>query len=309
VAVLLLVGFTFQQVSTRLAFRAHPAPGRMVDVGGYKLHIDCIGRGPSVVLESGFGGWSIDWAGLQQSVGKFARVCAYDRSGSGWSERAPAERTSRKATVEDLHTLLENADVRGPHVLVGHSLGGIYVREFARRYPKDVAGLVFVDSSHEEQGQRSSAKQRAQATSSLRLLKWGRPLMVFGAQHLVRQPVSNGRNLPEPAKTVANSIGYRTTSYFALYDGASRLLADDESGRLKLDPIPALPVYVLTSDKNLEDPEVGDLWREVQGELADLSPDTKHIVAKDSGHFIQQDRPEMVVEAIQDVLKRARAAK
>lgn len=207
-AVLLGLGFAFQQISTWRAFRAHPAPGRMVDVGGYKLHIHCVGRGPSVVLESGFGGWSIDWAGLQERAAKFSRVCTYDRAGAGWSERAAADRTSRQAIAEDLHTLLDKAGVRGPHIIVGHSLGGIFAREFARRFPDDVSGHVFVDSSHEEQGQRATAKQRAEQTSSLRMLKWARPLTFFGAQHLIRQPVSNGRNLREPAKHVANSIGF-----------------------------------------------------------------------------------------------------
>jgi pimeloyl-ACP methyl ester carboxylesterase len=308
IALLLLCGFSFQQISTRLAFRAHRAPGRMIDIGGYKVHINCAGEGPSVVLESGFGGWSVDWDGVQQRVSKFARVCSYDRAGSGWSDRAPGERTTRRATAEDLHKLLKAADVPGPYVLVGHSLGGFYVREFARLYPSETAGLVFVDSSHEEQGQRASKKQRAEALSQVKMLKWARYLTVFGGQHIIRQPVSNGRDLKEPAKTVANNIGYRTSSYFALYDSASRLLADDENGRLTLEPIPDVPVYVLTSEKNLEDPDLAGLWRELQDELAELSPNTERKVAENSGHFIQQDRPELVEEAIRDVLKRSKAS-
>jgi pimeloyl-ACP methyl ester carboxylesterase len=120
--------------------RAYPPPGKMVDVGGYRLHIHCTGSGsPTVVIESGWGDMSASWGWVQPEVAKTSRVCAYDRAGVGWSEPSPHPRTAREFAKE-LHTLLANATEPGPYVLVGHSLGGYTVRVYAHDYPAEVAG-------------------------------------------------------------------------------------------------------------------------------------------------------------------------
>ena len=131
--------------------KKYPAPGQLVDVGGYKLHINCTGQGsPTVILEAGMGNYSLFWANVQPEVAKYTRVCSYDRAGYGWSEPSPRPRTTI-VEVEELHTLLVNANVEGPYVLVGHSLGGMNVRVYAHNYPDEVVGMVLVDSTHEEQ--------------------------------------------------------------------------------------------------------------------------------------------------------------
>ena len=126
----------------------------MVDVGGYKLHINCTGKAeegqPTVILDAGLGGYSLDWAQVQPEVAKFAHVCSYDRAGLGWSDESPNPRTS-KYIAQELHDLLANAAEVGPFILVGHSFGGINVRVFANKYPEEVAGVVLVDASHEDQ--------------------------------------------------------------------------------------------------------------------------------------------------------------
>src|SRR6476659_927956 len=110
--------------------QAYPAPGRLVDVGGYRLHLQCVGSGsPTVVLESGLGGMSLDWSLVQAEIGQTTQVCAYDRAGMGWSEPGPQPRTPARI-ADDLHTLLTNAGIPGPYVLVGHSVGGKNVRMF-----------------------------------------------------------------------------------------------------------------------------------------------------------------------------------
>jgi pimeloyl-ACP methyl ester carboxylesterase len=120
----------------------------MVNVNGHLMHINCVGRGsPTVILESGLGNMSADWANIQPEVAKTTRVCSYDRAGTGWSEPGPTPRDP-KQIAHELHTLLGKAGIDGPYVLVGQSFGGLYVRMYADLYPKEIAGMVLVDSSH-----------------------------------------------------------------------------------------------------------------------------------------------------------------
>jgi pimeloyl-ACP methyl ester carboxylesterase len=153
--VLAVIGAIYQAIATERDERAYPPPGQLVDVGGYRLHLNCVGEGsPTVILESALGAMSAHWVRVQQQVAKTTRVCAYDRAGLGWSEPGPEPRDARQISSE-LHTLLKDADTEGPYVLVGHSYGGLYARMYAARYPNEVAGVVLVDSSHPEQFTRS----------------------------------------------------------------------------------------------------------------------------------------------------------
>lgn len=123
----------------------------LVDIGGRRLHITCMGEGsPTVILEHGMATESDSWATVQQAVAQFTRVCAFDRAGRGTSDPAPTPRTSEDM-VADLHTLLANAHVPGPYILVGNSLGGFNARIFAHKYPDEVVGVVLVDSMHPDQ--------------------------------------------------------------------------------------------------------------------------------------------------------------
>jgi pimeloyl-ACP methyl ester carboxylesterase len=153
--VLAVIGAIYQAIATERDERAYPPPGHLVNVGGYSLHINCVGEGsPTVILEAANLGTSAHWVRVQQQVAETTRVCAYDRAGMGWSERGPEPRDAKQVTGE-LHTLLKDADTEGPYVLVGHSYGGLYARMYAARYPNEVAGVVLVDSSHPEQFTRS----------------------------------------------------------------------------------------------------------------------------------------------------------
>jgi pimeloyl-ACP methyl ester carboxylesterase len=153
---LAIAGTIYQLVATKIDQRKlGPAPGEMVSVGSHKLHINCMGQGsPPVILESGTPGTSVEWsAWVQPEIAKATRVCAYDRAGLGWSEAGPGPRDAEQITSE-MHTLLENAGIEGPYVLVGHSVGGHHVRVYADRYPDEVAGMVLVDATHPEQFER-----------------------------------------------------------------------------------------------------------------------------------------------------------
>jgi pimeloyl-ACP methyl ester carboxylesterase len=154
--VLAVIGAIYQAIATQLDERAYPPPGKLVDVGGPRLHIRCAGQGtPTVILEAANLGMSAHWVRVQQQVAKTTRVCAYDRAGLGWSERGPKPRDAKQISSE-LHDLLANAaGIEGPYVLVGHSYGGLYARMYATRYSDEVAGMVLVDSTHPEQFTRS----------------------------------------------------------------------------------------------------------------------------------------------------------
>lgn len=126
-------------------------PGRLVDLGGHRLHVRCTGSGsPTVVVETGLGDFSFDWILVQQKVERFARICTYDRGGYAWSDPGPMPRSFPQLNLE-LHDALKQLGERGPFVLVGHSFGGGVVRSYARIYPDEVAGLVLADAVQEDQ--------------------------------------------------------------------------------------------------------------------------------------------------------------
>ncbi len=124
--------------------------GQFVDLGGRRLHFSRSGAGsPAVVVENGTGGFSVEWALVQPEVAKFTEICTYDRAGYAWSDRGPTQDTIEE-TIDDLHLLLLKTGIRPPYVMVGASLGAIYVRAYQRRFPEQVVGMVFVDGSHDE---------------------------------------------------------------------------------------------------------------------------------------------------------------
>ena len=148
---LILAGASYDAIEDRLDARRFPENGRLIDVGGYRLLLNCTGAGsPTVILESGWGDVSIEWRTVQTEIAKFSRVCSYDRAGYGGSGPGPMPRTSLQIAKE-LHALLKNAGETPPYVLVGSSFGGYNVRVFNGLYPDEVAGIVLADATQEDQ--------------------------------------------------------------------------------------------------------------------------------------------------------------
>lgn len=147
IVVLAVGGSIYQHFASRAEFaRLHP-PGQLVTVGDHKLHLYCTGEGPStVILEGGAGVPWLAWSWIQPEVAKVARVCSYDRAGYGWSSPS-ASPMDAENTSQQLHDLLKTANIPGPYILAGHSIGGAYARMFAAKFPQDVAGLVLVDAT------------------------------------------------------------------------------------------------------------------------------------------------------------------
>lgn len=147
-AVILAAGCAYQTISEWNEARAYPPPGHLIDIGGYRLHLYCMGEGsPTVILDAAFPAQVSNWVWVQPQIARVTRVCAYDRAGLGWSDLGPAPRDARQYALE-LHTLLEKVGVQGPFVLVGHSYGALPVRAFADKYPDQVAGMVLIEGTH-----------------------------------------------------------------------------------------------------------------------------------------------------------------
>jgi pimeloyl-ACP methyl ester carboxylesterase len=285
---LALLGAIYESLAEAADAKTYPPPGQLVDVGDHRLHINCTGTGsPTVVIVSGLGDWSTSWAGsVQPEVAKTTRVCTYDRGGLGWSEAAPLPGDAAQFAKE-LHTLLQNANVPGPYVMVGHSLGGFVVRVFAHDYASEVLGVVLIDSMNPKQVTQSLSNSQARQYFFQALLAR------FGiARLLVKLGIFP--SVPEAA-------------YYPLYIRPQSLQASaNESKGLPASAAEAatvktfgdLPLIILTAKLN---PIPG--WPEWQTELLQLSSNSQHLFAENSGHNIQGDEPEAAVAAILQMLQ------
>jgi pimeloyl-ACP methyl ester carboxylesterase len=295
---LLLAGAAYQFLASRRDLRLHPAPGRLIDVGGYRLHLNCLGSGsPTVIFDSGLRDDSLAWYKVQPTLAGQTRACTYDRAGLGWSDPSPLPRTSRVMATE-LHTLLQNAQVRGPYILVGHSLGGMNTRMFAALYPHETVGMVLVDSVYPYQYNRLPASVRASNDSFLRRLGYFEDTMPFGWPRLSGwcdqwpQPIHDSRRTTECRfqPWVTHLAEYRKFD-----ESSAEFLAAAK-------PLGDIPLFVLSHDPGTTPGPMDRAWSQMQDELAALSPHSQHVVVKGSGHMIQEDRPQAVIDAIDWVL-------
>lgn len=327
----LLLAWTWARgtkAKARLA-AAYPPPGQMVDVGGYRLHINCQGAAvpgsPTVVMEGGNAESCLTWASVQPEVAKFTRVCTYDRAGLGWSERSPKPRTASNI-VEELHTLLTNAGVEPPYVLVGHSIGGMYVRLYAHEHPDQIAGIVLVDSAHEQQDVRfpESVRRLNQLSYKMmgRVMRLLKTLNSTGLLALFAGPAGRAWATPIPQEVRSTYLGvaFSDTKYFETATQETAALEENFAAvrAAKIETIGNIPLVVLSAGLSPIPPEGGRgisaedaehfkaVSAELHAELAALSPRGKRLVADRSGHYIQVDQPELVIDAIREVVQAVR---
>jgi pimeloyl-ACP methyl ester carboxylesterase len=314
----------------------YPPPGKLVDIGGWRLHLNCTGartpNGPTVVLESGSGDFSFDWSLVQPEVARFARVCSYDRAGSAWSDLGPTPRTMKQITYE-LHTALTKAGETGPYLLAGQSIGGLLIRSFQAQYPKEVSGMVLVDSTHEDNQLFMNGKvQRMRDLSQGRTIPPVKTAISDGDRSLsptdrkqiedflkqmgppkIEAPYSH---LPPDIQQIRLWAVARPEHYAADNDPFSpEEFAEMYANRKTIDhPLRDIPLIVLTRGKReYPDNDLGKKLDEerkrMQLDLVSLSTNSRQIVATTSGHHIHLDDPQLVVDAIRQVLDAAHGHK
>ena len=330
--ILFLSQIAFAQTGAS-AIKPPRPPGKLVDVGGWRLHLHCTGSNkgntPTVVFESGAGDFSFDWSLVQPAVSRFTRVCSYDRAGNAWSDLGPRPRTM-KQVVYELHTALNKARAKGPYVLVGQSFGGLLMRTFAAQYPKEVAGLVLVDSTHEDTTLFMNGK-----IQRMRELSQGRPIPPIQTAILAADEALSTEErkrledffkqigppkidppfdrLPHNIQQVRLWALAQPQHYVADYDPYwgeefAEIYADRKTHEY---PLGDTPLIVLTRGKQeYPDTEEGRQLNEdrkrMQLDLLKLSRNSKQIIATPSGHHIQLDDPELVITAIRQVVDSVR---
>jgi len=305
-------------------------PGKLIDIGGYRLHLNCTGKqGPTVVLIAGAGDFSFDWSLVQPGLAQLARVCSYDRAGFGWSDPGPTPRTMKQEAFE-LHTMLSAALIKGPFVLVGHSLGGLITRVYAAQYPQEVAGIVLVDSTHEDttlmiDGKLVHMRELAQSdpVPPVQTIKSSPPrppakedlgqfefnLKTFGAPK-IDAPFDK---LPAAVQTVRLWFLSQPPRAAGGRDFLPEELRDMFAARAKQPfALGNLPLVILLPKPDYGDPPPGieaSEWKRVNEEkrqqkiaFTTLSHNSRLIVAEHSGHHIQLDEPQVVIDAVRLII-------
>jgi|GEM_PF-793873 len=314
-ALVALIYFRGQSAKHR-AKESNPPPGEMVDLGTHRLHLQKFGNsGPAVILESGGGGLSIDWFGVTEPLSKFSRVIAYDRQGYGWSEISPDKPKSIDDIVGEKRRMLKKIGINEPVILVGHSFGGVIVLRHALKYPDEVAALILVDPSHPDMISRLDKKlgnegfseilsRNAKTFSVLRIIEW------LGLMALDPEKIPN-RGFPEKEYRQYQGIIGSTNYFSMLIEEFDIIMKEMHKSNLHLNGIHNIPVIVLTApDRELmpestkeENIRISVEMEIMHREISRLSSKGSMRIVQNSGHYIQIDSPDDVVQAVQDAVK------
>lgn len=303
----------------------HKPMGRLVDIGGYKLHLNCSGKGNiTVILISGTSNFSFDWTLVQDKLPRTVRVCSYDRPGLAWSDPGPMPR-SLVQDVYELHKLLNVAKINPPLILVGHSVGGIIARIYAKQYPNDIAGMVLVDATSENailnvRGKNERVRLLASTEKTIPPIKtnvdtltkipsakeveelwnmFGKPSISFPFNKLPL-PIQKTRIWAQslPKYQIADADDYTAEEFAEMYADSLKYNLGNK------------PLIVLCSIRNEYPEELGKAVRDSlifdkiqnQNKFLTLSSNSKLITTSNSGHEIFLTEPLLVVTAIQQII-------
>jgi len=325
-AALVIAGLIYQAIGVRRDAVRLPPPGRLIDVGGFRLHVRSMGTGaPVVVLESGVGASSINWTRVQQQASAVTRIVSYDRAGLGWSDAPPTPRTS-ETIARELHTLLERAGVEPPIVLVGHSFGGFVARSYYRRFPEHVAGLVFVDTIFPDDWLQMSREQRRALRGGVLFARIGAILAGLGIVRFLLNQLTSGA--PAAPRAVLGLFGSTATSAITRIVGEVQKMPVEMrpaiqahwshsksfsslAGYLSNLPRSAADAAGVTTFDDLPVAVIcaGGLGSDVQGKheaLAAMSSRGRLVLAETSGHWVHLDDPALVVRVIGEIVDEVR---
>jgi pimeloyl-ACP methyl ester carboxylesterase len=306
-----VASFTYQRVAEARDRRRFLPPGRLVDIGGRRLHLVEMGQGsPTVVIIPALADHVLGWLGIVDGVAAEAKTCVYDRAEVGWSDPPPHWRRTPDLLAADLHALLRAAGIPPPYVLVGHSIGGIIARRFYAQDPGTVAGLLLVDSSHEQQVKRFGAADWRKGPIRYAREVAKRQARILGARRLAASlgllrdlDADIAREAPPEHAGAARAIFLSTPHKHA--NVREMLMATHTWGAPP--GLGSTPITVLTALRRLDE-SLLPAWVQMQEELAALSSDSEHITAPGAGHYMHLDDPDLVVKAIRDLVSRCRQA-
>ncbi|RYD45333.1 MAG: alpha/beta hydrolase [Sphingomonadales bacterium] len=322
-----IVGTIYEALGRKNAAAKYPPPGKLVDIGGRKMHIDCRGTGsPTVILESGLGtGGTLDWTLVHDEIARFTRTCAYDRAGIMWSDPKDTPQDAA-AVTEDLHALLKGAGITDQLALVGHSIGGPYTRTYTGKYGDQVAGLVMVDPSQPDQVARLGKatgldvhpKQASTLMHTAKALAWT-GLVRFVIARGEKPKLRNAAETKRLGDALAISGAYTSSS---IRGSTSELDGYDRTQKQAraVQTFGNRPLIVLTAMAPFKPEQLKGLkmkaeqgarfkqeWKALHAEQAAFSTRGHQQLVPDATHYIQVDRPEVVIAAVREVVDTVRA--
>ncbi len=298
---LILFGLIREQITRRNIAAEYPAPGEMVNINGHDIHLYCVGSGtPTVIFESDIDQLGIlSWVPVQEEISKYTRTCSYDRAGIMWSEDGELPRDG-ETIADELSLLLETAGEEGPYVLVSHAFGSIYTRIFAGNNPEDVIGMVTIDSSHPDMLTRFAEMGIEKEIPDKNV----RPI-IWLLSHLGMPDRSSVPDYIDPIATA-----FTPKSSLAWFEETAEAPTSLTQASTYED-LGDIPLILLASAYTSADRPENEIYYnssvELQSELLALSDDSEIRIFDDNpkaGHYMQLQTPELVIEAIQDVLEK-----
>jgi pimeloyl-ACP methyl ester carboxylesterase len=301
---------TFNAIA--LYYYRHPPPGNMYRVNGHLMRMQCMGWGsPTIVLEAGGGNDGMTWVGIQPKLALHTQVCSYDRAGTGWSDSGPSPRDADHVAT-DLHGLLASAHIHTPVVLMGHSMGGLFIRDYAAHYPAEVAGLVFEDSSTPLQNRQPAYRAFEEPRKGTRFdLFIDEATLDIGIPRLLG--ACSGRF--DRVKGIDQRIFYEDRCHEPFQAMQAEMDAFDVSGQetVNTGPFGDMPILILFHDLAIDASDIPQsLIEETQANqnaFLKLSTRSRRVIVKKSGHFIHIDRPDVVEREVGDFIDRIRGDK
>ena len=323
IGLVLVAGLLYQIAGTAVDRRRFPPPGRMLDIGGHRLHIRDAGEGkPAVIFEAGIAASSLNWTIVQAGVARFARSCSYDRAWLGWSDLTASPRVISQL-VDELHALLSKAGIPPPYVFAAHSFGGLVVNAYAVRYPEQVAGIVLVDPLQPGDWLRPSRAQLARLQRGIRLSRRGAILarsglvrlslaMLLGgarrmpklvakwsggqAESVLSRLVTEVRKMPVETWPIVQAHWCQPKCFLGMAAYLESLPASSaEASEIGVPPA-QIPLTIFSAANSMPE-QIAE--REA---MALASARGKHVITE-HGHWLHLDDPESVIQAIRDIVE------
>ncbi len=310
VCLLLIIGFVFENISRSNADKKVP-DGQFVKVDGHQLHYLKKGEGkPTVVFETAFDpAGHLQWYNLQNKISKFATTISYDRAGILWSERGKNLKSGEKI-AEELHILLEKTNVPKPYILVGHSMGGMLIRFFINKYPQDVAGVILIDAECPNDELYLSPKLYEMVNQGLPsgFLKFANSV---GLVRLMYKNIFPDKEEYKYQNTIMPALIHKSV-YGLLEEGNQMPFLKKDATKIK--SFGNIPLCIISAtdrnrfdsfieDKRLRN-EIVDAWDKMQKDLLNLSTDSKQIIVPNSSHYITQDQPKVIEDAVESMINK-----